>query len=197
MRSSNLIILLGVFFAGSAVAQAQMPTYNLGRAPNKEEIQAMDTIISPRGTGLPPGKGTARDGEPLFAKKCVACHGRNGEGSKIASQIIGDVAIENYPFATSIWSFIYNAMPRNQAVVGLRQGTLTTDEVYALTAFILYKDNIIKDDDVIDAQSLPKIRMPSRDRHLDKLAPPASVAFNDAKYRAICGLIASAEPAKK
>jgi S-disulfanyl-L-cysteine oxidoreductase SoxD len=173
MRFCNLLILLGTFFAGSAAVQAQMPTYNLGRAPSKEEVQAMDTIISPMGKGLPAGKGTARDGEPLFAKKCVACHGRNGEGTKIASQIIGDVAMENYPFATSIWSFIYNAMPRNQAVVGLRQGTLTPDEVYALTAFILYKNNVIKDDAVIDAQSLPKIRMPSRDPHLDRLAPPA------------------------
>jgi cytochrome c len=173
MRFSNLLILLGTFLAGTAAVQAQMPTYNLGRAPTKEEVQTADTIISPMGKGLPPGKGIARDGEPLFAKKCVACHGRNGEGSKIASQIIGDVAIENYPFATSIWSFIYNAMPRNQAVVGLRQGTLTPDEVYALTAFILYKDKVIKDDDVMDAQSLPRVRMPSRDHHLDRLAPPA------------------------
>jgi mono/diheme cytochrome c family protein len=173
MRFFGLLILLGTFLACAEAVQAQMPTYNLGRAPTKEEVQGMDTIISPTGKGLPPGKGTARDGEPLFAKKCVACHGRNGEGTKVASQIIGDVALENYPFATSIWSFIFNAMPRNQAVVGLRQGTLSPDEVYALTAFILYKNNVIKDDYVIDAQSLPMIRMPSRDPHLDRLAPPS------------------------
>ena len=165
--------IAAAILAAACVAMAQMPTYKLGRPPSQEEIHAMDTIVGPRGTELPPGKGTPREGEAIFMKKCVACHGRNGEGTKIASQVIGDIAVESYPFATSMWSFIYNGMPRNPAAIGQRDGTLTPDEAYGLIAYILYKDKIIKEDDVMDAQTLPRVHMPSRDHHLDGMAPAA------------------------
>ena len=152
---------------------AQMPTYNLGRAPSAEETRALDTYTGPMGKELPPGKGTAREGEPLFAKKCTACHGKDGEGNKLAPRIIGGKS--TYPFATTIWSFINSAMPRNMAVMGLREGTLSSDEVYALTAYILFKDGVIQQDEVMDANTLPRVHMPRRDRRLDGQAPPASV----------------------
>ncbi len=76
-----------------------------------------------------------------------------------------------HPFATTIWSFINTSMPRNVPDVGLRDGTLTIDEVYSLTAYILYKNKIIKETDVLDAHSLPRVHMPTRDHSLDGLAP--------------------------
>jgi cytochrome c len=79
--------------------------------------------------------------------------------------------VVNYPFATTIWDFINSAMPRKVPDIGTREGTLTPDEVYSLTAFVLYRNNIVKETDVLDANSLPKIKMPKRDPHLDKVAP--------------------------
>lgn len=168
MRWHKLCILvIGVLLGATALAQ--MPTYKLGRAPSEEEIRALDLIAGPAGAELPPGKGSAKEGADIFAKKCAACHGRDGEGSKIAPRLIKLEPM--YPFATTIWSFINAAMPRSMAELGVRDGTLSADEVYALTAFLLYKNGIIQDSDVLDAKSLPKIRMPTRDKRLDRLAP--------------------------
>ena len=166
-----LLITLIMTMAHGATVFAQMPTYNLGRAPSADETRALDTYTGPMGKELPPGKGTAREGEPLFAKKCTACHGKDGEGNKLAPRIIGGKS--TYPFATTIWSFINSAMPRNMAVMGLREGTLSSDEVYALTAYILFKDGVIQQDEVMDAKTLPRVHMPRRDRRLDGQAPPA------------------------
>jgi mono/diheme cytochrome c family protein len=170
MHLLNYSILTVTFVAG-IVAWAQEPPHKLGRVPTEEEIRAMDTIVGPRGKELPPGRGTANDGAPLFAKKCAVCHGQNGQGTKVAPSIIGELA-PDYPFATAIWSYIYNAMPRKAADPGLREEALTAGEVYSLTAFILYKDHIIKEDDVLDEKTLPKVHMPKRDHRLDGLAPP-------------------------
>ncbi len=165
MRYAKIFLLA---LATSAVALGQMPTYHVGRAPTQEELRALDIIVGPAGKELPPGKGTARQGGELFNQKCVVCHGVNLEGSKVAPKLVGGLL---HPFATTIWSFINSSMPRNIPDVGLRDSTLTTDEVYSLTAYILYKNNIIKENDVLDAQSLPRVRMPTRDHSLDRLAP--------------------------
>jgi cytochrome c len=166
-----LLLILVMMTAPRTPIFAQMPTYNFGRVPSDQEIRVLDTYTGPMGKELPPGKGTAREGEPLFAKKCIACHGKDGEGNKTAPRIIGGKS--TYPFATTIWSFINSAMPRNMAVMGLREGTLSSDEVYALTAYILFKDGVIQQDEVMDAKSLPRVHMPRRDRRLDGQAPPA------------------------
>lgn len=165
-----LLLILAMSIAPRTPVFAQMPTYNFGRAPSDQEIRALDTYTGPMGKELPPGKGTAREGDPLFAKKCTACHGKDGEGNKTAPRIIGGKS--TYPFATTIWSFINSAMPRNMAVMGLRDGTLSTDEVYALTAYILFKDGVIQQDEVMDAKTLPRVHMPRRDQRLDGQAPP-------------------------
>src|SRR6266481_5886557 len=111
MRFPTLLTLVATI-AGGSVALAQMPTYHLGKAPNEEEIRARDTVVGPRGKELPRGKGTVKDGALLFAKKCVACHGQNGQGTKLAPKIVGEEEVLSLPFATAIWSYIYNAMPR-------------------------------------------------------------------------------------
>src|SRR6266851_9496625 len=170
MRFSRLLTT-GIFLMVANAALAQTPSYtNVGRAPTKEEIQAWDISAGPDGKGLPPGQGSAKDGAPIFAAKCAVCHGPNGEGAKIGPRVVGGIADTEtlttlkpvrsvggyWPYATTVWDFINRAMPRGQS------GTLTANEVYALTAFILAKSNIIKEDDVLDAMTLPKVQMPNR-----------------------------------
>jgi len=161
----------GIILLTATASLAQTPSYsNIGRAPTKEEIQAWDISVGPDGKGLPPGQGTAKEGAPIFAAKCAMCHGPNGEGAKIGPRIVGGIADTEtlttlkpvrtvggyWPYATTVWDFINRAMPRGQS------GTLTANEVYALTAFIHAKSEIIKEDDVLDAKTLPKVQMPNR-----------------------------------
>ena len=170
MRFSSRLAA-GIVLLTATASLAQTPSYsNIGRSPTKEEIQAWDISVGPDGKGLPPGQGTAKDGAPIFAVKCAVCHGPNGEGAKIGPRIVGGIADTEtlttlkpvrtvggyWPYATTVWDFINRAMPRGQS------GTLTPTEVYALTAFILAKSNIIKEDDVLDAKTLPKVQMPNR-----------------------------------
>ena len=172
MRFSSLsLVCAGIFLLMPNVALAQTPSYtNVGRTPTKEEIEAWDISIGPDGKGLPPGQGTAKDGAPIFAAKCAVCHGPNGEGGKIGPRVVGGIADTEtlttlkpvrtvggyWPYATSVCDFIHRAMPRDDS------GTLTPNEVYALTAFILFKSNIIKEGDVLDQKTLPKVQMPNR-----------------------------------
>jgi len=161
----------GIFMLAASASLAQTPSYsNIGRAPTKEEIQAWDISVGPDGKGLPPGSGSAKDGAPIFAAKCAVCHGPNGEGAKIGPRVVGGIADTEtlttlkpvrtvggyWPYATTVYDFINRAMPRGQS------GTLTPNEVYALTAFILAKSQIIKEDDMLDAKTLPKVQMPNR-----------------------------------
>jgi S-disulfanyl-L-cysteine oxidoreductase SoxD len=170
MRCSKIFAAAIVFFACHA-AMAQTPSYTgVGRAPTKEEIAAVDISAGPDGKGLPVGQGTAKEGAPIYAAKCAVCHGANAEGAKIGPRLTGGQAeIDSlktmqpvrtvggyWPYATSVWDYINRAMPRGNA------GTLSANEVYALTAFILSKSNIIKEGDVMDAKTLPKVQMPNR-----------------------------------
>ncbi len=170
MRFSNRLAF-GIVLLTATASLAQTPSYtNVGRAPTKEEIQAWDISAGPDGKGLPPGQGSAKDGAPIFAAKCAVCHGPNGEGAKIGPRVVGGIADTEtlttlkpvrsvggyWPYATTVWDFINRAMPRGQS------GTLTANEVYALTAFILAKSDIVKEDDVLDAKTLPKVQMPNR-----------------------------------
>ena len=129
----------------------------------------MDTIVGPAGKELPPGSGTAKKGAEIFAKKCAHCHGTTGVEGQFPKLVGGQL----HPFATTIWSFINNGMPRSIPDVGIRAEKLSADEVYALTAFILFRNGVVQETDVLDAKSLPRVRMPTRDPRLDKLAPPA------------------------
>jgi cytochrome c len=153
----------------SVSALAQSPTYGVGRTPSAEEIRAWDISIGPTGEELPPGRGSAKDGAPVYKAKCAACHGATGiEGKSspiLRSKAGKDVALWDRgrilplrsPFATTVWDYINRAMPLN------REGTLTADEVYALTAFLLSINEVIPEDQVLDAQSLPKVKMPIGD----------------------------------
>jgi cytochrome c len=139
---------------------------NLGTTPNPELIAAWDISVAADGTGLPPGSGTAIEGEPLYALNCLVCHGEEGEGL-INDRLVGGhgtiggpaptKTIGSYwPYATTIFDYIRRAMPY------LQPQSLRDDETYALTAYLLYLNGIIDDDQVIDAQTLPEVEMPNR-----------------------------------
>ena len=144
---------------------AQLPTYHVGRAPTAEELKAFDTYVGPNGKGLPVGKGTAKEGAVIFGQKCALCHGATGVEGKYPKLAEGMM----HPFATTIWSMINSSMPRSVPDVGVRAETLKVNDVYALTAFILWRNKVIADDTVVDEKTLPKVRMPVRDPLLDKL----------------------------
>ena len=166
LRFLALVLLLG----SSALAQSS-PTYGVGSTPSAEEIRTWDISVGPTGAELPPGRGTAKDGAQVYVRKgCAACHGATGTGGA-APVLKGKAAEPNVdtwergrvlpirsPFATTVWDYINRAMPLN------REGTLTADEVYALTAFLLYINDVIPEDEILDAQSLPKVKMPIGDR---------------------------------
>jgi len=166
-NSLAALAILGLATCSTALAQA--PAYsNVGQTPSKEEMQAWNDSIGPQGKELPPGSGTAKQGEAIFAAKCAACHGPAGEGSPLAPRLVGgrgalttptpSRTLANYwPFATTVWDYINRAMPPKQ------EGSLSASDVYALTAFILYRNEIIPEGQVIDATSLPKVKMPNRD----------------------------------
>ena len=171
MRWPGKFALL-IALAAATQGLAQLPNYGVGRTPSSEEIRARDITVGPSGKELPAGRGNAKEGAVIFEKRCAHCHGVNGESTGQFPALAGPKAkIPSYPFATTIWDFINTAMPRNVPDIGIRDGSLTPDEVYALTSFILYRNQIIKETDVLDAHTLPRVKMPKRDPHLEKVVP--------------------------
>ena len=141
---------------------------NLGRAATPEEIASWDISIGPDGVGLPPGSGTPKQGEAVYAAKCTACHGEKGTG-KPNDQLVGGQGTLSgdkpplktvgsfWPYATTVFDYVRRAMPFQAP------GSLNADEVYSVVAFILAEGNIIDKAMVLDAQTLPRVQMPNRD----------------------------------
>ena len=163
-RALPLALLMG----GSVLAQS--PTYGVGRTPSAEEIRAWDISIGPTGQELPPGRGTSKEGAQVYRAKCAGCHGATGiegrapilkskAGPDVELWARGRILPLRSPFAVLVWDYINRGMPLN------REGTLTADEVYALTAFLLFINDVIPEDQVLDAQSLPKVKMPIGDNY--------------------------------
>ncbi len=152
-------------------AAAQAPAYPaIGSTPDAAEIRAWDIAVGPSGKELPSGGGVARDGATTYSAKCAVCHGPALEGTKYGPPLIGSKAtLETlrpvrtvgsfWAFATTLWDYINRAMPR----APFKEGSLTANEVYALTAFVLNKNGIIGDADVMDARTVPQVKMPNRD----------------------------------
>jgi mono/diheme cytochrome c family protein len=163
MRSSRFCAS-AILVATSASALAQGPTYRFGTTPSAEEIKARDTAVSPLGRELPPGRGGVKEGADVYAKKCVSCHGPNGTGTMLHRGLVPlgnakPLKMEGslVPYATTLWDFINRAMP------WFTPGTMPPDEVYAVTAYVLFINDVIKESDVMDAATLPRVRMPNRD----------------------------------
>jgi len=150
----------------TATVSAQAPKFGQPIAP--ADIAPWDISIGPDGAGLPPGRGTAAQGEAVYAAKCQACHGEKGAGRPNDRLVGGKGTLEAgkapvktvgsyWPYATTLFDYIRRAMPFQESK------SLTNDEAYAVAAYILNLNEIIGKDDVLDAQSLPNVRMPNRD----------------------------------
>jgi cytochrome c len=149
----------------SSVCRAQHP--NLGRQLTPEEISKLDLTVAPDGNGLPPGSGSVSAGAKVYAEKCQSCHGANGQGGP-QDQLTGGVGtiasdkpvktpVSYWPSATTIFDYVRRAMPLQSPQ------SLNNEEVYAVTAYILSIDKIVSEDAVLDAKSLPQVKMPNRD----------------------------------
>jgi len=152
--------------------------FDLGHAASAADVAAVDIDVTPSGAGLPAGSGTAAQGAPLYATNCASCHGANGEGKPPAyPQLLGgpkgtfDFAsdfkiprtVGNYwPYATTLFDYIRRAMPWPSP------RTLSDNEVYALTAYILASNKLIGEGDTMDAKTLPQVKMPNRDNFIIK-----------------------------
>jgi cytochrome c len=142
---------------------------NLGKPITPADLTPWNITILPDGTNLPPGSGKAAEGEKIFAEKCSACHGDKGEGG-IAGRIVGGPpratldggkTIANFwPAATTLFDFIRRAMPYSAPK------SLTDQEVYALTAFLLSANKLIGENDEVNAKTLPQVKMPNRDNFI-------------------------------
>ena len=153
------------------LAQSQPRVYpNLGTPLSQADIQSFDRMIGPQGQALPPGRGTSKEGAVIWAKRCEICHGKNGENALLRNLTIGSPGKpyrgafygeerngpSYYPYATIAWDYINRAMPVPNP------GSLTPNEVYALVAFLFYRNGIIQENDVMDEKTLPKVEMPNR-----------------------------------
>ena len=161
-----LLAVCSALLVGCGHALAESP--NLGTTVSPEDIASWDVSIGPDGAGLPPGRGTPRQGETVFAEKCVACHGEKGAG-KPNDQLVGgrgslsgeQAPVKTvgsfWPYATTLFDYVRLAMPLNAPK------SLSDDEVYAVSAYILQLNGIIGEADAMDAQTLPQVQMPNRD----------------------------------
>jgi len=174
MRMHKILLLSGwwTFTFGVGVVFGEGP--NLGKPISPADIAAWDIDIEPDGTGLPAGSGTSDQGASIFADQCAACHGDGGRGATTtqsgapaAPPVVSDVkrngiddattTIANYwPYATTLFDYIRRAMPWTSP------RSLTNDQVYALTAYILAQNKLIDAKQAINAQTLPKVQMPNR-----------------------------------
>ncbi|MEP6492409.1 MAG: cytochrome c [bacterium] len=145
--------------------------YGIGRVASDAEIAVRDVDVGPDGVGLPPGSGTVAQGGTVFTEKCASCHGANGEGKPPYPTLVGrDPAAENFvfgqnpnlkrtignywPYATTVFDYVRRAMPQSAP------GSLTNDELYAVTAYLLAANQVIPMDASLDARSLAAVRMP-------------------------------------
>jgi S-disulfanyl-L-cysteine oxidoreductase SoxD len=162
MCTHRLLLLPFLFLAWGALAGGP----NLGRPIEPAELAAWDIHVLPDGTGLPRGSGTPAQGAPIYAQKCAHCHGEHGKGGPNAplagappiKSIDSQKTIANFwPYATTLFDFIRRSMPWQQP------RSLSDDEVYALTAYILALNKLIGEQETMNAQTLPGVRMPNRD----------------------------------
>jgi mono/diheme cytochrome c family protein len=149
--------------------------YGLGQTPSEEQLRAWNIDVSATGDGLPAGRGTVKQGAQVYAAKCAMCHGPTGtEGPK--DKLVGGKGtltsakplktIGSYwPYAPTAYDYIRRAMPFNAP------GSLNPDEIYSVIAWLLFKNEIVPEDAVMDAKTLPLVQMPNRDGFIPDARP--------------------------
>ena len=162
------VIALALAASWSAAANDPNNLLNApGRRASPSEITAADITVFPDGSGLPNGRATAREGRLVYGEHCAACHGEMGRGNDNFPALAGGVGslsggtplltVGSYwPYATTLWDYIRRAMPFDHP------GTLTPDEIYGATAYLLFLNGIVAERDLIDQTTLPKVMMPNR-----------------------------------
>ncbi|WP_119169107.1 c-type cytochrome [Algihabitans albus] len=155
-----------ILLAGAGAFAEDPPLFGLGTPATPEQIAAWDIDIRPDGQGLPPGSGSAEAGETIYAEQCAFCHGDFGEGMGRYPVLMGgfdsltaerpEKTVGSYwPYASTVWDYIYRAMPFGNAQ------SLGIDDTYAVTAYVLYLNEIVEYDQMIDQSNLADIEMPN------------------------------------
>jgi cytochrome c len=170
------IIALALFIV-SAQSSFATERYGLGRPITQQELAAWDIDVRPDGAGLPPGRGSVLEGRRIYNEQCAGCHGEKGEGKAVSGVVGGFDRLVGgrgtldkpspvmtvgsfWPYATTLFDYIRRAMPFNAPE------SLTADEVYSVSAYVLYLNDIIPEGAALDSKSLPQVRMPNRDGFL-------------------------------
>mgnify|MGYP006281892369 FL=1 len=164
-RTISSFLVIGSIVSCTSSYQSSGPV-GLGKPISENQIRLWNIDVGPSGEGLPTGSGSAITGEVLYQQQCASCHGDKGQGA-IANRLVGGGALNTstpvktigsyWPYSTTIFDYTRRAMPHNAPQ------SLTNDQVYAATAYILYLNKIIAKDAVMDAKTLPLVKMPNRD----------------------------------
>src|SRR5512134_57714 len=168
-RSLLAVVMVLVAVAGDTGNTAQ-ETPNLGRPATRAEVSGWDISIPPDGVGLPLGSGTPGQGAIVYTQKCQACHGEKGAGKPNDPLVGGQGTLTSkspvrtigsyWPYATTVFDYVRRAMPYTESQ------SLTGEEVYAVTAYLLHLNGIIGAQDAMNAQTLPQVKMPNRDNFI-------------------------------
>jgi cytochrome c len=166
-RCSAIVFVLLIATLPIRAQSPQSSTLGVGRPATAAEIRDLGTPISPTGDGLPEGSGTVAAGREIFAAQCARCHGPKAQGDVGPTLVGGQGTLATarplktvgsfWPYATTVWDYVNRAMPFD------KPGLLKPSEVYAVVAFILNINGVIAEGDVMDAKTLPKVKMPNRD----------------------------------
>jgi mono/diheme cytochrome c family protein len=171
----SVLVTIAAILCASHVLAAQSPTFGVGRAPKPEELKTIDIDITPDGKGLPPGSGTAAAGKDVYTRRCETCHGPTGKegpqdvlvgGKGTLATAKPQKTIGSYwPYSTTLWDYIRRAMPFDHP------GTLSADEIYSTTAYLLFLNGIVGEKDVVDQATLPAVQMPNRNGFISDPRP--------------------------
>jgi cytochrome c len=175
----GILIVGGIWFAslgsaglrsaspsGERLVVAQSPTFGVGHTPTPDHLKTIDIEVTPDGKGLAPGSGTAAAGKDVYTRRCETCHGPTGKEGPQDVLVGGQGSLNTdrplktvgsyWPYATTLWDYIRRAMPFDHP------GTLTSDELYAVTAYVLFMNGIVGDQDALNQTTLPQVKMPNR-----------------------------------
>ena len=165
MSMRKLLAMIGISLVSVTLFAQESP--GLGERVSAEEIAAADYAILPNGDGLPEGSGTAAGGAVVYQQYCFACHGERGTGGVNDTLAGGHGSLSGdrpqktigsfWPYATTVFDYVRRSMPLQSP------GILSNDQMYAVTAYLLYINDVIDENDEISAETLPDVRMPNRD----------------------------------
>ena len=167
-------------------AQLTVAKFNIGREATAQEIAGWDIDVRPDGQGLPPGQGSAKDGEEVYMNKCAACHGEFGEGAGRWPVLAGGKGTlktddpsktvgSYFPYLASVFDYVRHAMPFGDAQ------SMSNDELYSVTAYLLFLNDIVEEDFVLSKETFGKVKMPNVDGFYDDDRETAEKAFWNAK----------------